>query len=129
MVLDASVVVEWLLRLPRADAVEERLRADTSWHAPHLLGVEVTQVVRRGVLRGDMSAARGREALEALIDLDVTRYPHEPLLGLAWELRENITAYDAVYVALAMALECPLLTLDARLAAATPAGARVDLLG
>jgi predicted nucleic acid-binding protein len=119
IVLDASTVVEWLLRLPRAGLVEARLsREAESLHSPHLLDVEVAQVVRRLAAQGVVSAERGRQALEDLADLDLARHPHEVLLPAIWQLRENLTAYDAAYVALAEALDAPLLTLDARLAGA-----------
>lgn len=128
IVLDASAVVEWLLQRPLAAAVERRLAAGSpSLHAPHLLAVEVAQVLRRYLRRGTLSAERGALALQALADLDVATYPHEPLLPAIWALRDNLTAYDAAYVALATALDAPLVTLDAGLAAA-PHRARVDLV-
>lgn len=128
IVLDASAVVEWLLRRPLADDVERRLaQGAPSLHAPHLLAVEVAQVVRRAHRAGHLSAARGAQALEALAALDVATYPHEPLLPAIWRMRDNLTAYDAAYVAVAAVLDAPLLTLDARLAAA-PHGVVVDLV-
>ena len=125
IVLDASAAIEWLLGLPHAGFVEAQI-ADPSTvvHAPHLITVEVTQVVRRFEQRGELSAERGRAALDDLADLDLTRHDHEPLIPLMWELRANLTAYDACYVALARALDAPLLTLDTRLAQA-PHGADV----
>lgn len=126
IVLDASAVVEWLMQRPLAPAVERRL-SEASLHAPHLLSVEVAQVVRRYERQGLLSAERGRSALDALADLDVALYPHEPLLPGIWQLRANLTAYDAAYIALARALPAPLVTLDARLASA-PHGADVDLV-
>jgi len=129
MVLDASAVVEWLLGLPRAAEVGERLtQTDSVLHAPHLLTVEVAQVVRRYVAAGEVAAGRGAEALEDLADLDVVLHPHGPLLPTIWRLRANLTAYDASYVALAMALDATLVTLDGRLAAAPGHDARVDLI-
>ncbi len=127
--LDASAVVEWLLDLPLAPEVTARLtRDDQSLHAPHLLSVEVAQVVRHYVAAGDMSAERGAQALTDLADLDVFHHPHEPLLPTMWRLRSNLSAYDAAYVALALALDAPLLTLDARIAAAPVHGAKVDVI-
>jgi predicted nucleic acid-binding protein len=129
IVLDASAAVEWLLRLPLAGAVDEWLgRTDQSLHAPHLLDVEVAQVVRRFAGRGAITAERGAQALVDLADLDVNRYPHTPLLTMVWDLRTNLTAYDAAYVALAVTLEATLLTLDARLAAAPLPGAKAELI-
>jgi predicted nucleic acid-binding protein len=129
IVLDASAVVEWLLRLPRAGLVEERLsRQDRSLHAPHLVDLEVAQVVRRLAARGVVSVERGRQALEDLVDLEMTRYPHDVLLPSVWRLRENLTAYDAAYVALAEALDAPLVTMDARLSSAPGHRARIDVV-
>ncbi|MGH9166183.1 MAG: type II toxin-antitoxin system VapC family toxin [Acidimicrobiales bacterium] len=129
IVLDASAVVEWLLDLPLAREVTARLSPDDqTLHAPHLLSVEVAQVVRRYVAASEMSAERGVQALTDLADLDVVHHAHEPLLPTMWRLRSNLTAYDAAYVALALALEVPLVTLDARLAAAPVHGATVDLI-
>ena len=129
IVLDASAVIEWLLGLPRSEAIAERITdADQHIHVPHLLAVEVAQVIRRFEARGEISDVRASAALEDLADLGATRHEHEALLPIVWQLRHNLTAYDAVYVALALALEAPLLTLDERLANA-PHGAEVELVG
>lgn len=128
IVLDASAAIEWLLGLPRADAVADRLVASDDVHAPHLLGVEVAQVVRRYEAAGEVGADRGAAALRDLADLDVVHHPHEPLLPTIWRLRSNLTAYDATYVALALALDVPIVTLDRALAAAPMHGAFVDLI-
>lgn len=128
-VVDSSAVVEWLLRLPLADAVDRRLSgADTALNAPHLLAVEVAQVVRRYVMAGEISAERGEQALDDLVDLDVSQHAHEPLLPAMWRLRSNLTAYDASYVTLAVVLDQPLVTLDTRIASAPGHRARVDLV-
>jgi len=118
-----------LLRTPAAEAVGQRLF--DSWqtlHAPHLLDVEVAQVIRRYVAAGDVSEERGRAVLADLHDFPLHRYPDGFLLPRVWQLRNNLTAYDAVYVALAEALDAPLLTRDRRLAAAAGHHARVDLV-
>ena len=129
IVLDASAAVEWLLRLSLAGSVDEWIgQADQSLHAPHLLDIEVGQVVRRFASRGVITAERGAQALVDLSDLDVDRYPHTPLLATVWDLRANLTAHDAAYVALAVTLEAPLLTLDARLAAAPVPDVSVELI-
>jgi len=129
IVTDASAVLELLLRTPAADAVATRLfGTNETLHAPHLLDVEVAQVLRRYAAREEISAARGRGALELLARFPVTRYPHEPLLGRIWALRANLTAYDAAYVALAEALGATLLTRDERLAAAPGTRATIELL-
>lgn len=129
IVLDASAALELLLRGRAADAVAERVfRAGESLHAPHLLDVEVAQVVRRYWLAGELSGERGREALQDLADLRIERYPHEPLLPRIWALRHNATAYDAAYLALAEALDAPLLTRDARLASVPGAAAVIEVV-
>jgi len=97
-------------------------------HAPHLLDIEVTSVVRRYVIEGKLAADRGRGAIENLAALDIERHGHDALLPRIWELRCNLTAYDAAYVALAEALDAPLLTRDRRLAAAPTHLARVLLV-
>ncbi len=129
IVVDASAMIEVLLRTPAATAVEAHLfEPGETLHAPHLLDVEVAQVVRRYVANGDIDASRGREALDDLADLRLRRYPHDLLLPRLWELRHNLTAYDAAYVALAEALDAPLLTRDRRLAAAPGVRAKVELI-
>jgi len=132
IVLDASAAIEWLLQTPKAPAIEARLfltpTQSSRWHAPQLLDVEVAQVFRKHVARGVMSDARGHEALQDLLDLPLVRYPHDFLLPRVWELRRNLTAYDAVYVALAEALGVPLVTCDANLAGAPGHSAHVDVI-
>jgi predicted nucleic acid-binding protein len=128
IVVDASALLEALLRTPAANAVENRLFAPgQTLHAPHLLDVEVAQVIRRYAAHGDIDSARGHLALADLADFPVRRYPHDFLLPRIWELRNNLTAYDAAYVALAEALDAPLLTRDGRLAAATGHRARIEV--
>lgn len=97
-------------------------------HAPHLLDIEVAQVVRRYAANGEIDAERGRSALEDLADLPLRRYPHDFLLSRVWDLRDNFTAYDAMYVALAEVLDAPLLTRDKRLAASPGHRARIELV-
>ena len=129
IVVDASALLEVLLRTPAAQAVERRLfDPRETLHAPHLLDVEVAQVVRRYVAAGEIDRDRGRVALADLADFPLRRYPHDFLLPRVWELRDNLTAYDAVYVALAEALDAPLITRDRRLAAAASRHARVELV-
>jgi predicted nucleic acid-binding protein len=97
-------------------------------HARHLLDVEVAQVFRRHVAQGAITASRAEEALQDLLDLRLLRYPHGLLLPRAWELRDNLTAYDAVYVALAEALDATLLTCDRKLASAPGHHARIEII-
>ena len=129
IVVDASAIVELLLRTPAGRRAEDRLlsRRD-SLHAPHLLDVEVAQVLRRYAAAGELSPERGREALADLADLPVQRYPHDALLPRIWDLRQNVTAYDAAYLALAETLRAPLVTCDARLASAPGHDAKVEVL-
>jgi predicted nucleic acid-binding protein len=127
IVIDASAMVEWLLQLPRAHQVEHELAdPERDLHVPHLLDVEVAQVVRRLVVSGRIGAMRGRQALDDLASVDLVRHGHDALLPLVWRMRDDLTAYDAVYVALAEVLDAPLLTLDGALAAAP--GHRVDVV-
>ena len=129
IVVDASAVLEALLRTPAAGAVEKRLfEPSQTLHAPHLLDVEVAQVVRRYAANGEIDADRGRLALDDLADLPLRRYPHNFLLPRVWDLRNNFTAYDAIYVALAEVLDAPLLTRDKRLAASPGHHARIELV-
>ena len=122
IVLDSSAVVEWLLGLPRADAVGARILAADSLHAPALMDIEVAQVMRRYTAAKEIAADTGERALNVLRDLDLNRYTHESLLTTIWKLRHNLTAYDAAFVALAGVLDAPLITLDRRIAGATMTG-------
>lgn len=129
LVVDASAILEVLLNTPAGAKVAARLFAPgETLHAPHLLDLEVSQVLRRYALAGEVDDRRGRDALEDLADLPLTRYPHGLFLPRIWELRQNLTAYDAVYVALAEALASPLLTRDAALASGRVHRARIELL-
>ena len=129
IVLDASAAVEFLLLTPLGSRVQEKILTDgQSVHAPHLLDIEVAQVVRRLAASRMISDDRAREALDDLLDLSFIRHPHLPSLARIWELRHNLTAYDATYVALAEALDAPLLTCDRKIAKATNHRARIELV-
>jgi predicted nucleic acid-binding protein len=118
-VVDASAVVEMLLGTPVGARCAARLLAPgQSLCAPHVLDIEVAQALRRFAGRGELSSVRGGEALEDLADLPLVRYPHGPLLERVWELRHSVSAYDAAYIALAEALDAPLMTCDGRVARA-----------
>lgn len=118
IVVDASAILEVLLRTPAAEAIEERIFApETTIHAPHLIDLEIAQVLRRYVRSSQLKPERGSQALQDLQDFPLNRYPHEPFLARIWELRHNVTAYDAAYLALAEALPAPLVTRDTRLLA------------
>ena len=117
--LDASAAIDWLLQTAVGREIEERIYARSeSLHAPHLLDMEVAQVLRRLVREGAVSAPRSDQAIQDLLDLRITRYPHFVFLPRIWRLRDNFTAYDAAYVALAENLRATLVTRDARLASA-----------
>ncbi len=127
--LDASAGVE-LLRGSESGRIVAELFADETetFHVPHLFSVEVTQVLRKLVGNGAVTPSRAGEAVADLAALDLIRHDHEPLLDRVWSLRETITAYDGVYVALAEALAAPLMTTDGRLAAAVAGLVEVQLL-
>jgi predicted nucleic acid-binding protein len=129
IVVDASAMLEALLQRPAAAAVEDHLfQEGLPVHAPHLIDLEATQVLRRYAATGQIAAARCRKALDVLRDFPLRRYSHDVLLPRIWELRHNLTAYDAAYVALAEALSATLLTRDRRLAAAAGHQARIELV-
>lgn len=128
IVVDASALLDALLR-PRSQRASARLFADgESLHAPHLIDLEITQVLRRLAAGGELEPARAQAALDDLADVPLHRYGHEFLLHRIWELRHNLTAYDAAYVALAEELGAAILTRDQNLAAAAGRHARVELL-
>lgn len=126
IVVDASALLEVLLQTDAAAAIETRLFSGETLHAPHLLDLEVAQVLRRYERVGELSAPRAREALEDLRAFRIERYPHHLFLDRVWSLRANVTAYDACYLALAEALDAPLITRDRRLARAAGHGARIE---
>lgn len=111
-------MVEWLLGLPKADAAEAVLLSEDLLEAPYLLLTEVAQATRRYEARGEISEDRATAAMQALGELDLHLHPHDILASEVWRLRQNLTAYDATYVALAAVLEVPLVTFDQRLAKA-----------
>lgn len=128
IVLDASAAIDWLLQTSAGQRIERRIYShNESLHAPHLLDLEVAQVLRRLVREGTISAQRANQAIEDLIDLRITRYPHFVLLPRIWLLRHNLSAYDAAYVALAERLGVPLLTRDGRLSSASGHTASIEL--
>lgn len=129
IVLDASALVELLLNTAAGRAIATRI-ADPALglHVPHLADIEVAQALRRFAKDGQLDAADAVVALEDLRSLDLQRHAHEPLLERVWQLRQNLSAYDAVYVALAEVLETVLLTCDGRLARAPGLARRVELV-
>ena len=128
IVLDASAALELLLRAAAHEKLVHRLlETGELLVAPHLLDLEIVQVLRRFAAAGEVSEKRAGEALVDYADLRIVRYPHDPLLGRIWQLRHNCTAYDAAYLALAESLECPLITCDKPLAATPGHRARIEL--
>jgi predicted nucleic acid-binding protein len=129
IVVDASAVLEILLNTVAAPRVAEHLFAPAeTLHAPHLLDLEVAQVLRRYEASGELDSGRGVEALEDLADLPLIRYPHDIFLPRIWQLRHNATAYDAAYLALAEALNASLVTRDGGMATIPGHRASVILL-
>lgn len=128
IVVDASAVLEVLLGTPDGSRVGERLFADEEWHAPQVFDLEVVHAIRRYVGSGQLSEHEGVRGIAELWMLPLLRHDHLPLVPRIWSLRENATAYDAAYLALAEALEAPLVTRDARLTAVPRHSAVVELL-
>jgi len=128
IVLDASAAVDWLLQTPAGARIDERIHSHNQLlAAPHLIDLEVAQVLRRLTREGSISARRAEEAIQDLKDLRIHRYPHFVLLSRLWQLRDNLSAYDAAYVSLAEALNATLITRDARLASTPGHKTRVEV--
>src|ERR1700761_7344595 len=123
IVLDTSAVVDWLLQTPAGQRIEQRIYArplaqPETLHTVHLLDVEFAQVLRRLVREGTLAPKRAEEAIEDLGALRIARYAPVLLLQRIWRLRQNLSAYDAAYVALAEELRAPLITRDRKIATA-----------
>ncbi len=128
IVLDASAAIDWLLQTTAGQRIDHRIFSrNESLHAPHLIDLEVAQVLRRLVREGVISAHRAGQAIDDLQNLRVTRYPHFVLLPRIWLLRQNLSGYDAAYVVLAEKLGATLITRDRRLAAASGHAALVEV--
>ena len=128
IVLDASAAVDWLLQTSAGLRIDTRIFAPAeSLHAPHLIDLEVAQVLRRLVRDGTIAAQRGDQAIQDLQDLRITRYPHFVFLSDIWRLRNNLSAYDAAYVALAESLGAILISRDSRLVSASSRRIKVEL--
>jgi predicted nucleic acid-binding protein len=128
IVIDASAAIEWLLHSSAGWRIEQRLYSHSdTLHAPHLLDLEIAQSLRRLVREGVVSAERADDALSDLMVLRILRHPHHSLLPRIWQLRHNLSAYNAAYAALAENLGAVLLTRDCRLASASGHTAQVEL--
>jgi predicted nucleic acid-binding protein len=124
-VIDASAATEYLLRTPLGLKVAATTE-DASLIAPELIDVEVLSVLRRAVMRREISEQRALLAIEDLVDWSIDRISHKPLLWLAWQHRDNVSAYDAFYVAAARISNAPLLTTDGPLSRAPKLGISIE---
>jgi predicted nucleic acid-binding protein len=131
IVLDASAVVAVLVGQGRvAEPVREKIEIPgQSLHVPHVMDLEVLNALRRQILLGTLSRERSSEALDDLKNITFFRYPHATFMDRIWSLKDYLSAYDAAYVALAEALDAPLVTMDARLARAPGIRAVVEVYG
>jgi predicted nucleic acid-binding protein len=128
IVLDASAAIDWLLQTAAGQQIEKRIYSrNESLAAPHLLDLEVTQVLRRLVRSAAVSARRAEEAIHDLMELRIARYPHHLFLHRIWQLRNNLSAYDAVYLGLAESLRATLITRDLRLGSVSGHAAVVEV--
>lgn len=129
IVVDTSAVLAALVARPVEPALLARLAGDADLHAPHLLDVELLHALRRLVASRALTLDRAEDARRDFADLAIVRYPHHPLADRIWELRGTLSAYDAVFIALAEALAVPLITCDGRLARAAQALVEVERYG
>lgn len=128
LVVDASCLSEVVTGGRQAEAIRHRLGADADHAAPHLVDVEVFGVIRRHHLSGMLDRTEATQAVEDLEAWPGQRYSHRPLLARAWELRHSVRGWDAMYVALAEALDALLVTTDRRLAAARGPTCRIEVI-
>ncbi|MGH2714379.1 MAG: type II toxin-antitoxin system VapC family toxin [Thermoleophilaceae bacterium] len=126
LVIDTSAALAALTANDPTPGLVERLTHDSDLHAPHLIDTEILHALRRLTMKGELTDERAADARTDFAELSLTRYPHHPLSDRIWELRHNLTAYDATFVALAEMLGAPLVTSDARLAGAAHR-ARIEL--
>lgn len=127
VVADASVLVTFLTQGPKARAIRERIAGEDFLHAPHLIDVEVLQVFRRLIRTRTIDMSRARLGLDSLATLRLVRHEHATLRERIWSLRNNFTAYDASYIALAESLDATLLTSDRALGKQNVHHARVEV--
>lgn len=127
-VVDASVLVEFLAGGEHAEAAEHAIGRERWVWAPALVDAEVGNALRRQARCEEITARKAGSALDDLLDMRLQRVPHRNLVERAWQLRDNVSFYDGLYVALAEGLGAPLLTLDAKLARAPGLRAEVELI-
>jgi len=127
IVADTSAVLAVLCADPPEARLRQRLAEDADLHAPHLIDVEIIHALRRLVASGNVTEQRAMSVRADYSQLTMTRYPHHPLADRMWELRHNLTAYDAAFVALSEALGVPFVTCDARLAGASGHSACIEV--
>ncbi|MGI8940010.1 MAG: type II toxin-antitoxin system VapC family toxin [Iamia sp.] len=128
LVVDASCLYEVVTGSARAELVRARLALDTDHAAPHIVDVEVFGVIRRNHHLGHLDATAAAQAVEDLADWPGERFSHHPLLDRAWELQATVRGWDAMYVALAEALDAPVLTTDTRLARAPGPTCEIEVI-
>ena len=129
LIVDASCLCEVVIGGPGAEVIRTRLAADPDHAAPHIIDVEVFGVIRREHRRGSLDRTEAAQAVEDLESWPGERFGHRLLLARAWELRGTVRGWDAMYVALAEALDAVLVTTDRRLAAATGPECTIEALG
>jgi predicted nucleic acid-binding protein len=127
LVVDTSALLEALVAREPASGLVERLAGDGDLHAPHLIDIEMLHALRRLTIRGELTEDRAADARADFRELALVRYPHVELSDRIWELRHNLTPYDAAFVALAESLDVPLVTCDARLATAPGVAAQIEM--
>ena len=127
IVVDTSAVIGVLTGQPRVARLVDRVINDGDLHAPHLIDVEFQHALRRLVVAGAINDDRAADARTDFADLTIVRYPHVSLADRMWELRHNVTSYDAAFLVLAEAIGAPLVTCDARLARAPSHAASVEV--
>lgn len=128
LVVDASCLYEVVAGTASAEPIRRRLAADVDHAAPHVVDVEVLNVIRRELLLGHLDPTAAGQAVDDLGDWPGERFGHRALLDRAWDLRQDVRGWDAVYVALAEALDATLLTTDHRLGRVRGLRCAVDVI-
>jgi predicted nucleic acid-binding protein len=127
LVVDTSAVLAALIGQPGPSDLNERLADDGDLHAPHLIDIELLHALRRLTMKGQLSEDRAADARGDFVELTIVRYPHVNLMDRIWELRHNLTAYDAAFIALSEILQVPLITCDAALASVPGHAVQVEV--